>query len=117
MIYFSCSISFPCTTIRLYFQSLVEDADLMDTLELPSPPPSSANSTSGSTTGNSSLPGAGSGTPTTTVSGGGASNATTNAPGMNPLCINIPTPHSAAAAAVESNYHSSPPNSPTGTLR
>ena len=35
---FRCSIRFPSTSIRLFFQSLVEETESMDSDEMPSPP-------------------------------------------------------------------------------
>ena len=81
----------------------------MDTLQLPSPPPSSANSVSGSTSGNSLR-----GSTGAAGSGPGSAASAGSTGGMKPLCINIPTPH---GAGTDTNYHSSPPNSPTGTIR
>ena len=34
---FRCSIRFPSTSIRLFFQSLIEDHELLDRVDLPSP--------------------------------------------------------------------------------
>lgn len=81
----TCSIRFPSTIIRLYFQSLVDETDLMDGVEFDQ---NSSSTNSSPTKFNNS-----------------SSNNVNK-----PLSINIPPSHQ------ENHLHSSPPNSPSGTL-
>ncbi len=98
----------------LQFQSLIEDHDLLDRVDLPSPPSAASAAVSLSS-----------------AAADDVSVAAADSRNFKPLCINIPqpsghvSPSSAAAIAVQQQVaaaaaegrRASPPNSPAGTLR
>ena len=97
LICFRCNLRFPSTNIRLYFQSLVDEPDIIERTDLSSPPLSNSEYRSNS--------------------------HVTGISDMKPLNISIPqaggfsTNPGAAQMKLINNYHNHSPPSPTGTIR
>jgi hypothetical protein len=101
-LYFRCSIRFPSTSIRLFFQSLIDDHDILDRVDLPSPPSAVAADTK------INLKPLCINIPQPSMAAGTAAAA---------VAVQQQVAAAAVAAAAAESVHASPPNSPTGTLR